>query len=339
MSKIWETLKFRGENVENYEVSTEGEIRNKKTGRILKGKINRDGYHEIGITIKGKSRFLLGHRAVAWTFFENPHNFSIVNHKDRCRINNKVENLEWVTSRENNRHSLENGRKRQFRAVNQIDKDTGEIIQTFDSITEAAKHVGGTLKGISGCANGYYQHHTSVGFKWKFVVEKEKPPLDCNSRDYGGYKIFSNGKIANKNRVLKAMVHSGYQTVMLTIDGKKVNKYVHRLVALYFIPNNDQNKNVVNHKDGNRLNNDVSNLEWTTYKGNADHAVNVLGKHNKRPVSQYDLDGNFMRSYGSVREASIAIGIKYDGSISMVCSGYRKRKTAHGYIWKYDKSI
>ena len=74
----------------------------------------------------------------------------------------------------------------------------------------------------------------------------------------------------------------GYHHVVLSIDGKKYTKKIHRLVANAFIPNPD-NKPEVNHIDGNKFNNDVSNLEWVTTKENVEHAKNT-GLRNKKKM-------------------------------------------------------
>lgn len=81
-----------------------------------------------------------------------------------------------------------------------------------------------------------------------------------------------NGRMDNrKGKLLKPKIDRyGYETVVLTKDGIRKNYTIHKLVALAFIPN-PENKKTVNHKDGNKLNNNVSNLEWATEKENQNH--------------------------------------------------------------------
>lgn len=92
------------------------------------------------------------------------------------------------------------------------------------------------------------------------------------------YCISSNGTVINKitKRELKQDLSTGYASVVLSNKGYKRRFLVHRLVAELFIPN-VENKPCVNHKDGNKTNNDVSNLEWVTYSENAIHSHKVLG--------------------------------------------------------------
>lgn len=74
----------------------------------------------------------------------------------------------------------------------------------------------------------------------------------------------------------------GYQQIYVKIDGIRIMVYLHRIVAIYFLPN-PENKPEVNHKDGNKENNRADNLEWATRKENVKHAVdnNLLSKGEK----------------------------------------------------------
>lgn len=101
------------------------------------------------------------------------------------------------------------------------------------------------------------------------------------------YEVLKDGTVISKwmNKPLKGHVQpTGYKRVTLVIDGKPTHKYVHRLVAEKYLPN-PENKKTVNHKDGNKQNNHVDNLEWCTYKENINHAYDVLNvtnsSHNK----------------------------------------------------------
>ncbi len=93
------------------------------------------------------------------------------------------------------------------------------------------------------------------------------------------YHISDKGLIwsIKSRRYLKLDKSTGYASVVLSNNRKKKRFLVHRLAALLYLRNHD-NKPCVNHKDGDKLNNDVRNLEWCTYSENEKHSFNVLGK-------------------------------------------------------------
>ena len=129
----------------------------------------------------------------------------------------------------------------------------------------------------------------------------------------------------------------GYLIVTLCSgDGVRKNKRVHRLLCEAFLPN-PQNKKHINHKDGNKLNNALNNLEWATPKENAIHAV-ITGLCDARriasekPVIQLDLLGNFITEFASLHDAGRQTKVCWQ-NIYKVCSG--KRKTAGGFKWEY----
>jgi len=136
----------------------------------------------------------------------------------------------------------------------------------------------------------------------------------------------------------------GYKKVMLYKDGKAKGVTIHRLVAETFIPNPD-NLETVNHKDENKANNHVSNLEWCTRDYNCHYGgaikrmretqiMNALGK---RPVLQFSLEGKFIKEFFSIGIASRELGIK-GSNIIQCCSGHESYAHAGGYQWKYKDS-
>ena len=104
---------------------------------------------------------------------------------------------------------------------------------------------------------------------------------------------------------------------------------VHRLAAEAFLPN-PQNLETVNHKDENKLNNDVSNLEWMNRTDNVAYSQPQWAR---RPTQQFDKStGKLLATFPSIQEAERQTGIS-DSRICECCKG--KRKSAGGYVWKY----
>lgn len=159
--------------------------------------------------------------------------------------------------------------------------------------------------------------------------------------------IKNNNKVIKKGRILKPKPNwNNYLQVHLSKHGKAKMISVHRLVAKEFI-GNPNNLPQVNHIDGNKLNNRVDNLEWCTAKENINHSwklgLSKSYKHTKgeltdygkslcKQVSQYDLDGNFIKTYLSISEASRNTPCSI-ADICCCCKG--KQKTSHNFIWKY----
>ena len=165
---------------------------------------------------------------------------------------------------------------------------------------------------------------------WKDIVEYE-----------GIYQVSNLGKVKNKNNKLLKLKKdkNGYLIAYLYKNSIMKCKKVHRLVAKAFIPNLE-NKPQVNHKDGNKQNNNVNNLEWCSNRENIIHCwENNLhtkkfgNKHDgARKILQYDLDGNFIKCWGSIVEASKY----YNTTINNLWACLNKKsKTAKGFLWEY----
>lgn len=92
----------------NYSIDTDGNVYNDKFNRILKGTDKRNEYRSVQLMIDGKAKTLMVHRLVAETFLLNPNNYSVVDHIDRDKTNNKLENLRWVNSQVNALNSEKN---------------------------------------------------------------------------------------------------------------------------------------------------------------------------------------------------------------------------------------
>ena len=163
----------------------------------------------------------------------------------------------------------------------------------------------------------------------------------CDIDGYEGlYQISNKGRVKSlykgSERILKLWDNGrGYLRVYLTKENTSKYIRVHRLVARAFIPN-PENKPQVNHKDENKLNNCVENLEWSTAKEN-----NNFGTRNERagnslsiPILQYSKSGKFIREWTGAHEVERVLGI-YHTSITQCCKG--KRKSAGGFVWRYKE--
>ena len=158
---------------------------------------------------------------------------------------------------------------------------------------------------------------------------------EVNINDYRTYEVSNLGNVRNSDAdVLALSTKNGYKYITLRRKNNKDKSFrVHRLVAITFIPNdNPKRKRYVNHKDGNKTNNKVSNLEWITPANNIKHAIeNGLIKRLTRKVQQYDQEGNLIKTFNSIKEASKETGID-DSSIGRAC---RINSKSGGFIWKY----
>lgn len=159
-------------------------------------------------------------------------------------------------------------------------------------------------------------------------------------KDYEGYYQVSNlGNVRslkfNKITPLKPyknVARHGYLEVYLRLPGSKKTFKVHRLVAQAFIENPD-NLPQINHKDENKENNCVDNLEWCTNKYNINYGtcIEKITKAVSMKIAQYSLSGELIATFDSQIEAARQTGTR-QGSISGCINGVNK--TAGGYIWK-----
>lgn len=143
----------------------------------------------------------------------------------------------------------------------------------------------------------------------------------------GLYEVSNLGKVRNMKtgRILKPRKNTrGYLYLNLYKKGTRKTAKVHRLVSQAFLPNLT-NLPQVNHKDENKTNNCVDNLEWCTAQYNSTYS-------NSKPIIQLDKNGDFIAEYQSGVEAERNTGIHKD-TISMCCRG--KLKTSGGYLWKF----
>lgn len=142
----------------------------------------------------------------------------------------------------------------------------------------------------------------------------------------GKYRVSNLGEVEVRKVLKPRLTETGYCRVILNDGNKRKEFYVHRLVAKLFLENND-GLPVVNHKDGDKENNSVSNLEWCSYSENELHKIYVLNTGRAKPVRCVETG----KEYPSIARASEAVGCSTSGMSKAIKSGWRCR----GYHWEY----
>ena len=184
-----------------------------------------------------------------------------------------------------------------------------------------------------------------------FIMDSKEIWKDI--KGFPGYQVSNKGNVRNKKKqILKFQDNHGYKRYTFwrkDANGNLENKLKlgHVLVAEAFIENPDpENKTTVNHIDGNKYNNDASNLEWATLQEQQEHArstgliseeglarskANLIPKK-KRRVAKLDLNGNILEEFDSVQSAAQSVNADAS-SLTKICRG--KGNTLKGFKWKY----
>lgn len=328
----------------------------RKLPKILKPYRDEDGYFSFQLTNdQGEKKILKRNRIIATIFLPNPLNLPIVDHRNKKRWDDNVENLKWVTEKENS-ENVDRTTTIHNKPIAQFAKD-GELLHIFKHAAEASAYIflheeiDILPRVLQTCAkenrhlNDLNDGNTRGGYIWRYVYEKSQYILqngevsklmngnfDDLIIDYP-YYVTNFGNILNKAGFKLAFcLDKGYPRCSLKSKGSKTkNAKIHQYVALFFVQGRTKEKRWVNHKDGNRQNNHYTNLEWVTPSENTNHSKKV------KPVNQFDLSGKFLRSFLSAREAANFLGnhIAKIGTIYLACGNSRDSNRAYGFIWSY----
>jgi hypothetical protein len=161
-----------------YQVSNEGRVKSLNYNKTKKEKILKcgkaSGYLQVQLCKNGKRIWKYVHRLVAEAFLENPNHYKEVNHKDECKENNHVENLEWCDRSYNINYGtgVQRSAKKQIndptksKRVDQINPKTGEVIHQWASTNECGRN-GFNQGHVAACARGELKTHK--GYVWRYL--------------------------------------------------------------------------------------------------------------------------------------------------------------------------
>jgi hypothetical protein len=335
--EIWRSIP----EIPDYECSDNGNIRHKmKRKNMILINNKNTGYPTIKII--GKN--LTVHRVVAQLFIPNPENKLEVDHIDKVRDNCHVNNLRWMTRTEQMTNTKERKKKDwPEMKIKRIDMKTDETIEEYKSQYEATQWIIDNNKSksefkeitkrIMVVCRG--ERPSMYGYKWKFSEDNEQNNEEWKEIDpemidgATKYKASNMGRIKDPNGNIhegSIKEKDGYKLITI----KRKNYLLHRIIAKVFIKING-NKDVVNHKDSDRTNCKVNNLEWVTTKENLLHSAKS-GNHNlSHMIKAIDKKGN-ETEYFSIREAERQLNIS---QINIRRCLKKEREEIKGYKFVY----
>lgn len=335
-----------------WQVSSHGRCCNTR-GIISYGSLKANGYSAVSIS----KTHLLVHRLVAFAFLGPPphKNAWEVHHRDGDPANNRVENLEYVTRSQNTRHTFTNplrtcgglqiSKKVLWRAAG------SDIWQCFPSIRVAAQHLRVSPSTVSRCC---YHKRPCKGSQLQFATRQQeemegeewREMLDPKARqELPGRLISSFGRMRfGSGRISKGHLRKdGYRAVTLHLNSHSRSVCVHRLVAAAFLGEPPSLLHThVNHKDGDRGNNTLSNLEYATPAANMAHRwsrssiVSRCTADVKSVMSRIRGSSDGWTTYRSMSSAAKELGV-HSGCISKCVNG-RCRQTG-GYEFRLAAPI
>ena len=258
-----------------------------------------------------------------------------VDHIDQNKKNNDLSNLRWATHKQQRNNVT---RKKKYNStalpVEQKHAITGEVIKIWPcskAIVDAC--LGFNRVGICKCCKNKQKTHKGFAWSYSIVSIDGEEWKNLETEKFGTIEISTHGRVKTKGYPVYGSQQDGYMRVYftdkLTKKGHKLS--VHRLVAKAFIPN-PQCLPVVNHKDGNKSNNKLENLEWVTQPENMKHARETgLVTFHRTAVEKIDDTGKVI-VYESIKLAASQNDVSQAG-IQNACVG--RQKSAAGYLWKY----
>ena len=271
------------EYIAEYQVSNFGRVRNNRTRDLIKAYL-KDRYWHVNLHIRGhKNHTPRIHRLVAMAFLPNTQNLPTVNHKNHDTSDNHVNNLEWASyeTQNNHRRKVPTSQKRLIssRPIVGIHKTTLKILE-FKTARYAAEYlVENALTNsktpyskLSACALG--KRRSAFGYVWYYKDEKKDGERWADLTPelvHGvcGYKISTLGRVENRTGRITSGYSRGDEYTTVSIGSWQY--LMHILVAKTFLPPPLPGQTQVNHKDRNKQNSTLQNLEWTTPSQNMLH--------------------------------------------------------------------
>ena len=327
----------------SWQVSSCGRVRS-STGIVNYGSQSLSGYRRVKIERFG----YLVHRLVAAAFLDPPSSSCqwLVNHVDGNKGNNHVQNLQYVTASENARHSWRVSESRRSNAE-KLGKPilwracSQDLWSSAASISEVARTLGVSRTCVLRCIRGLVTSCEGDGASYEFKAagcpgqlvpfqgELWKPAILAGEHaQISGLMVSSHGRILSSSYKHKYVSH-GYCTPCGYYSVRKGSRafLVHRLVAGTFLGPPPATQSLVNHRDSNRGNNHVQNLEYVTHSQNCHHAYLQGRKTRNGKAVQSRLKGtcdDWLR-FDTLRAAALYTGT----STSTVSSFCNERKVGH----------
>lgn len=339
----------------NYEISNTGIIRNKKTMTVLKHQV-KEKYPTVSIryndgTVNSKCAI---HILLAKAFIDNPYDYPFVDHIDSNPSNYSLDNLRWVSSNQENINNEESRKK-----ISSIVAEKKDIIDEARHrqvrLTKKLKDANVDAKPTDVFALDELEtmrYYTNVIYKGEIW----KPVPGYNGKyeasNYGRIRCVSELKNLKTAICQLRISNKGYYVVSVEKKEKDKHKYtkrgVHNLVMEAFVNNPDPiHLTMVNHKDCNPLNNQLSNLEWCNHMYNLNYeptkekisngVQKFISTHTyeTKPVIKYNALGFFEKEYSSAKECAFEEKIKLQ-TIRNSCRGNRTSVFGHQYKYKDD---